>query len=225
MIGRSAGQAGADSLSSGPALWPLDLGAIAQQGRLPWRRGRERDERRAGGWEGGWEIRTLIGHSAAVVNGHGGGGRAGLPELPPLLRLGLLAGVRVDLVVAVEEDVLLQRRVLVHALELGHADNRLLPFSARAGARPLHIIVGRHIAGGGLENAARRAQRRETRLGGWLAAAAHAPTKLPATRRGRRTARADADGVWREEAQVGGGATASRPFSEEKKIEEARRLG
>lgn len=97
---------------------------------------------------------TLVRNSAGVGNGSCRSSRARLPELPPGLLLGGLALVRVRPVVAVEEDVLLQRRVLVHALELGHADNGLLPISGRAGARPLDVVGGRH--GGRLKNAASR---------------------------------------------------------------------
>lgn len=89
---------------------------------------------------------TLVGDGGTVVDGLSSGRAAGLPELPPGLLLGGGLGVRVDAGVAVEEDVLLQRRVLVHALELGHGDNGLLPLSSRAGARPLNIVVGRHGA-------------------------------------------------------------------------------
>ena len=87
---------------------------------------------------------TLVGDGTRVLNGSGSGSRAGFPELPPGLLLDGLLCVRVGARVAVEEDVLLKRRVLVHALELGHGDNGLLPLSSRAGARPLNIVVGRH---------------------------------------------------------------------------------
>lgn len=88
---------------------------------------------------------TVIRDSAGVLDGSSGGGRARLPELPPgLLLLGLL-GVRVGSGVAVEEDVLLERRVLVHALELSHGDNGLLPLSGAGGAWALNIVVGRHL--------------------------------------------------------------------------------
>jgi hypothetical protein len=88
---------------------------------------------------------TLVGDGARVLHGGGGGGRARFPELVPGLLLGGLLGVRVGAGVAVEEDVLLERGELVHALELGHADNRLLALSARAGSWPLNIVVGRHL--------------------------------------------------------------------------------
>jgi hypothetical protein len=87
---------------------------------------------------------TLVGNSTGILNGSGGSSRARLPELPPGLLLGRLLGVRVGASVAVEEDVLLKRSVLVHALELGHGDDRLLPLSGRAGTGPLNIVVGRH---------------------------------------------------------------------------------
>jgi len=88
---------------------------------------------------------TVVRDSAGVLDGSGGGGRTRLPELPPgLLLLGLL-GVRVGSGVAVEEDVLLERRVLVHALELGHGDDGLLPLSGAGGAGALNIVVGRHL--------------------------------------------------------------------------------
>ena len=92
-------------------------------------------------------IHTLVGHGSRVLNGRGGRRRAGLPKLPPGLLLGRLFGVRVRPRVTVEQNVLLQRRVLVHALELGHADNGLLALSSRAGAGPHNIIVGRHLGG------------------------------------------------------------------------------
>lgn len=55
--------------------------------------------------------------------------------------------MRVDLCVAVEENVLLERRVLVHAVEFCHGDDGLLALSARAGPRALNVVVGRHIDG------------------------------------------------------------------------------
>jgi hypothetical protein len=94
--------------------------------------------------EGDGEIRTVVGNCAGVDHRASGRCRAGLPELPPGLLLRRLLGVRVGLVVAVEEDVLLERGVLVHAFELGHGDDGLLPLSGRAGARPLDIVGGRH---------------------------------------------------------------------------------
>jgi hypothetical protein len=51
--------------------------------------------------------------------------------------------VRVDACVAVEEDVLLEGRVLVHALELGHGHDGLLPLRTGAGAGAL--IGRRHV--------------------------------------------------------------------------------
>lgn len=75
------------------------------------------------------KILTVFGDGTGVGNGSRGCWGARLPELPPGLLLDRLFGVGVGLGVAVEEDVLLERRVLIHALELGHGDNRLLPLS------------------------------------------------------------------------------------------------
>lgn len=53
--------------------------------------------------------------------------------------------MRVGSGVAVEEDVLLERGVFVHALELGHGDDGLLPLSGAGRAWALNIVVGRHL--------------------------------------------------------------------------------
>lgn len=87
---------------------------------------------------------TFIRDKASVGDGSSGG-RTGLPELPPLLDLDGGRGVGVDLCVAVEEDVLLERGVFVHAVEFSHGDDGLLALSARAGPRALNIVVGRHV--------------------------------------------------------------------------------
>jgi hypothetical protein len=97
----------------------------------------------AGGGGEGAKL-TFIRNSASVGDGSRGG-RTGLPELPPLLDLDGGRGVGVDLCVAVEEDVLLERSVFVHAVELGHGDDGLLALSARASPRALNIVVGRHV--------------------------------------------------------------------------------
>ena len=86
---------------------------------------------------------TVVGNGSSVGDSRASGA-ARLPELPPLLGLDGLLGVRVRPRVAVEEDVLLERGVLVHALELGHGDDGLLALSCGAGPRALNIVVGRH---------------------------------------------------------------------------------
>lgn len=53
--------------------------------------------------------------------------------------------MRVGSGVAVEEDVLLERGVFVHALELSHGDDGLLPLSGAGRAWALNIVVGRHL--------------------------------------------------------------------------------
>ena len=88
-------------------------------------------------------VLTVIGNLRGDIDTTSGLSAAGLP---PLLLLGCL----LDLVtggpgVAVKQDVLLQGSVLVHALELGHGDDGLLPLSGAGGAGALNIVVGRHL--------------------------------------------------------------------------------
>lgn len=87
-------------------------------------------------------IRTVVGDLSSKVGAALGGAAA---RLPPLLLLrGLLLVVTSGPGVAVEEDVLLQSSVLVHALELGHGDDGLLALSSAAGAPALDIFAGCH---------------------------------------------------------------------------------
>lgn len=83
----------------------------------------------------------IVGNGSSILDGLDGGRAARLPELPPLLALVAVGvGVRVGLCVAVEKNVLLQGRVLVHAIETGHGDDGL--GAGSHGGISLDVVAG-----------------------------------------------------------------------------------